>query len=100
MSRKPRIDKAVYNIPEIAAQMDINIPKAYELARQPGFPSIRIGRRIVVPKEAFHRWLEQVALDKQSCGIGRSKPIFLASRSPYHGQNGLPPPAPGWPECC
>lgn len=38
MSRKPRIDKAVYNIPEIAAQMDINIPKAYELARQPGFP--------------------------------------------------------------
>ena len=57
MSRKPRIDKAVYNIPEIAAQMDINIPKAYELARQPGFPSIRIGRRIVVPKEAFHSLL-------------------------------------------
>ena len=32
MSRKPRIDKSVYNIPEIAAQMDINIPKAYELS--------------------------------------------------------------------
>jgi len=73
MSRKPRIDKAVYNIPEIAAQMDINIPKAYELARQPGFPSIRIGRRIVVPKEAFHRWLEQVALDKQSYDIAENQ---------------------------
>ena len=66
MTRKPEIEKAVYNIYEVAALMEINLPKAYELARQEGFPAIRIGRRIVVPKEAFHRWLEQVALDKQS----------------------------------
>jgi len=66
MSRKPEMDKAVYNVYEVAALLGINLPKAYELARQEGFPAIRIGRRIVVPKEAFHRWLEQVALDKQS----------------------------------
>ncbi len=69
MTRKPEIEKAVYNIYEVAALMEINLPKAYELARQEGFPAIRIGRRIVVPKEAFHRWLEQVALDKQSYDI-------------------------------
>ena len=66
MTRKPEMDKAVYNVYEVAALLGINLPKAYELARQEGFPAIRIGRRIVVPKEAFHRWLEQVALDKQS----------------------------------
>ena len=66
MSRKPEMDKAVYNVYEVAALLGINLPKAYELARQEGFPAIRIGRRIVVPKEAFHRWLEQLALDKQS----------------------------------
>jgi excisionase family DNA binding protein len=66
MSRKPEMDKAVYNVYEVEALLGINLPKAYELARQEGFPAIRIGRRIVVPKEAFHRWLEQVALDKQS----------------------------------
>jgi excisionase family DNA binding protein len=67
--RKPKIEPAVYSVPEVAALLEINLPKAYELARQPGFPAIRIGRRIVVPKEAFHRWLEQVALDKQSYDI-------------------------------
>ena len=53
--------RAVFNIPEIADMLDINLPKAYELARQEGFPSIRIGKRIVVPKVAFERWLEAAA---------------------------------------
>ena len=65
--RKPKIEPAVYSVPEVAALLEINLPKAYELARQEGFPAIRISpRRIVIPKEAFHRWLEQAALDKQS----------------------------------
>lgn len=58
-ARKPGIDPAVYNVPEIAALMDINLISAYELVKQDGFPAIRIGKRIVVPKEAFHKWLEQ-----------------------------------------
>ena len=66
MSQKPEIEKAVYNVYEVAALLGINLPKAYEIVRQESFPSIRIGRRIVVPKEAFHRWLESAALDKQS----------------------------------
>ncbi|MEW6424719.1 MAG: helix-turn-helix domain-containing protein [Bacillota bacterium] len=32
--------------------------RAYELARQPGFPSKRIGRKIVVSKTGFLRWAE------------------------------------------
>lgn len=63
MSRKPDLEPAVYEVPEIAALLKINLAKAYELARRKDFPAIRIGRRIVIPKAAFERWL-----DNQSCG--------------------------------
>lgn len=69
MSRKPEMDKAVYNVYEVAALLGINLPKAYELARQEGFPAIRISpRRIVIPKAAFERWL-----DSQSCGAAENQ---------------------------
>ncbi len=67
MARKPEMEPKVYTVPEVAALLGINLPRAYELTRQPGFPAIRVSRRrIIIPKEAFHRWLEQAALDKQS----------------------------------
>ena len=71
--RKPKIEPGVYDIPFIASYLNINLIRAYELARQPGFPAIRIGRRIVVPKAAFERWLEQAAFDKQSCGAAEKR---------------------------
>ena len=42
---------------EMAMQMGISLPKAYELVKQPGFPSIRIGTRILIPIDAFREWL-------------------------------------------
>jgi|GEM_PF-806208 len=66
--RKPRLDPLVYSVPQIAALLDINLPKAYELAKSEGFPAVTIGKkRIIVPKAAFERWLEQAAFEKQSC---------------------------------
>ena len=74
MSQKPEIEKAVYNVYEVAALLGINLPKAYELARQPDFPAIRVSnRRIVIPKTAFERWLEQAAFNKQSCGAAEKR---------------------------
>ena len=32
---------------------------AYELMHEKGFPSLRIGNRIVVPKEQFQQWVEE-----------------------------------------
>lgn len=32
---------------------------SYELMHEKDFPTLRIGNRIVVPKEAFIRWVEQ-----------------------------------------
>lgn len=66
--RKSKIEPAIYNIPDVASLLDINLIRAYELAKEPGFPAIRIGKRLVVPKLAFDRWLEHAAFDGQSCG--------------------------------
>jgi excisionase family DNA binding protein len=69
MSRTPQATRVVYTVPEVAALLGINLPKAYELARQEGFPAIRISpRRIVIPKAAFERWL-----DSQSCGAAENQ---------------------------
>jgi excisionase family DNA binding protein len=36
-------------------------PKVYELPHQRGFPAIRFGRAIRVPREAFLAWLNKQA---------------------------------------
>ena len=63
---KQEIERAVYTVREISIMLNRNLPATYELMKRKDFPSIRLGRRIVVPKAAFHRWLEQAALERQS----------------------------------
>ena len=65
-SKKTELQAAVYNIPEIAVLLDINVIKAYELAKRKDFPTVRIGRRIVVPKQAFYKWLYDQAQQEMS----------------------------------
>lgn len=52
-------EKSVLSVQELARQMGISLPKAYELVKEPGFPTIRIGTRILIPMEGFHDWLRQ-----------------------------------------
>ena len=47
------------SVPEIAAVLGISRAGTYELVRSKGFPSLKIGSRIVVPKEKFIRWIDQ-----------------------------------------
>lgn len=49
--------KTTMSVQELSAQMGISLPKAYELAKSEGFQSIRIGRRILIPVDAFREWL-------------------------------------------
>lgn len=37
--------------------LGISISSAYELMKEKDFPSVRIGNRIVVPKEEFRVWI-------------------------------------------
>ena len=47
------------SVPELAATLDISRAAAYDLTRSQGFPALRIGKRIVVPKEQLHQWIRQ-----------------------------------------
>jgi len=44
------------NVKEIAAALGIGMTKAYELVNQPGFPSFRIGRKILASAEDLRTW--------------------------------------------
>ena len=39
--------------------LGVSISTAYELVHEPGFPVLRVGSRMVVPKEKFIRWTEE-----------------------------------------
>ena len=44
-------------VDEMAEELHISRPNAYELVKQPGFPVIRVGTRILIPVDAFREWL-------------------------------------------
>lgn len=51
------------SVQELSAQMGISLPKAYELVKTPGFPTIRIGARILIPIEAYKEWLVRTSIN-------------------------------------
>ena len=42
----------------VAQALGVSISTAYELLNDPGFPPLRVGSRMVVPKEKFIQWAE------------------------------------------
>ena len=52
------------SVPEMGAALGISRAGAYELARSEGFPALRIGTRIVIPKDQFIEWVNRKVADK------------------------------------
>ncbi|MEK3744751.1 DNA-binding protein [Brevibacillus sp. FSL K6-0770] len=50
---------------DVANVMDIALRRAYELAQNPTFPKIVVGKSIRVPRDAFFRWLDQETPPKE-----------------------------------
>ena len=46
------------NANTVAQVLGVSISSAYELMHEKGFPALRIGSRMVVPKEKFCQWVE------------------------------------------
>ena len=67
------------SVPEMAAALGISRAGAYELARSEGFPALRIGTRIVIPKDELREWIKR-NMGKQEAylpeQIQRRHPIF------------------------
>ena len=47
------------NAKTVARVLGISPSSGYELMHQRDFPTLKIGNRIVVPKEKFMKWVEQ-----------------------------------------
>ena len=41
----------------LAQVLGVSISTAYEVMHEPGFPVLRVGSRMVVPKEQFIQWV-------------------------------------------
>ena len=46
------------NARTVALVMGVSISTAYELMHEDGFPVLRVGSRMVVPKEQFIQWVQ------------------------------------------
>ena len=51
------MEKTTMSVKELANNLGISLPKAYQLVKQPGFPVIHVGARILIPVVAFQEWL-------------------------------------------
>ena len=47
------------NAKMVAQVLGVSISTAYELFHESGFPTLRVGSRMVVPKEKFIQWAEE-----------------------------------------
>ena len=52
-------DSLVLDVPEAGRLLNVSRATAYKLVAQGIIPSIRLGRRIVVPRAAFQRMLDE-----------------------------------------
>ena len=43
----------------VADTLGVSPSSGYELMREPDFPALKIGSRVVVPKEKFIAWVER-----------------------------------------
>ena len=53
------------SVPQVADVLGIGRTNAYELVKEKDFPYLKIGSRIVVPKDKFIAWIEEKVLKKR-----------------------------------
>ena len=44
--------------PEVAEVLGISRAGAYDLVRSAGFPHLKLGNRILIPKDKFLKWID------------------------------------------
>ena len=51
------IKRATMSVEEMAVYLGIGRNKAYRMVRERVVPALRLGRRIVIPREEFEAWI-------------------------------------------
>jgi excisionase family DNA binding protein len=51
-------DRLTITVAEVARRLGVSKATVYELVWTRGIPAVRIGRRVLIPRKRFARWLE------------------------------------------
>lgn len=51
------MDKLVLTPAEAAEMLGVSMPTMYALCRQPDFPCVRLGRKVLIPRDGLRDWL-------------------------------------------
>ena len=54
----PAVPLMTMTVDEMAAELNISRPTAYELVKQECFPAFRIGQRLLVNRAGLQRWID------------------------------------------
>lgn len=49
----------MYSVKDIENILNISHNTAYKLVKLKGFPSIQVGRKILIPSNEFEKWIEK-----------------------------------------
>ena len=53
------IEKKTYSVKETADILGLGVLAIYNLCKTPGFPCIRVGKRIIIPCDRLDEWLTE-----------------------------------------
>ncbi len=57
-----------YNMQDLQQLLPIGKNKLYELVHSKGFPRIKVGKRILIPKKSFDEWLVKASTEQLTIG--------------------------------
>ena len=66
MTTKETTESLVYDVPTAGKLLNLSRATAYSLAAQGIIPTIRLGKRIVVPKKALEKMLTEAGKSRDS----------------------------------
>ncbi len=52
-------ERMTLSVSEAADILGVSRPSLYQLIDKPGFPSFRVGRRVLISRAGLARWVEQ-----------------------------------------
>lgn len=60
------MEKLTYTVDELAQALSIGRNQAYNLCHEQGFPSIRIGKRLIIPVDSLREWLKEQGTEQRN----------------------------------
>ena len=64
------MEKLILSVEDLQQVLGIGRHTAYDLVNRADFPTIRLGRKILVPRDALMRWLDRQTQDALEGGAG------------------------------